>query len=65
MPRNFLEFYHLNVNRCVVCEAPANVIAVHSQAKTVPDCPNEWEGLWIGYSFVMVSVHAPDNAICS
>jgi hypothetical protein len=39
-----------------VCEAPANVIAVHSQSLGVPDCPQGWSGLWIGYSFVMVSV---------
>jgi hypothetical protein len=38
-----------------VCEAPANVIAVHSQSLGVPDCPQGWSGLWIGYSFVMVS----------
>jgi len=37
----------------VVCEAPANVIAVHSQSVVVPDCPRGWRGLWIGYSFVM------------
>lgn len=42
------------ISRCVVCEAPANVIAVHSQSLTIPDCPNGWESLWIGYSFVMV-----------
>ena len=40
--------------RCVVCEAPSNVIAVHSQSISVPECPNGWSGLWIGYSFVMV-----------
>lgn len=39
-----------------MCEAPANVIAVHSQSLGVPDCPQGWSGLWIGYSFVMVSV---------
>lgn len=44
------------ISRCVVCEAPANVIAVHSQTIEVPDCPNGWEGLWIGYSFLMVSI---------
>lgn len=44
------------VSRCVVCEAPSNVIAVHSQTVNVPDCPGGWEGLWIGYSFVMVGV---------
>jgi collagen type IV alpha len=42
------------ISRCVVCEVPTNVIAVHSQTLSVPDCPNGWEGLWIGYSFLMV-----------
>lgn len=41
--------------RCVVCEVPANVIAVHSQSISIPECPAGWTGLWIGYSFVMVS----------
>jgi len=41
------------ISRCVVCEAPSNVIAVHSQSINVPDCPAGWDGLWIGYSFVM------------
>lgn len=41
--------------RCVVCEVPANVIAVHSQTIGIPDCPAGWTGLWIGYSFLMVS----------
>jgi hypothetical protein len=36
-----------------VCEAAANVIAVHSQSQQVPDCPRGWKGLWIGYSFAM------------
>ncbi len=40
--------------RCVVCEAPTNVIAVHSQTQTVPECPRGWSGLWTGFSFVMV-----------
>lgn len=43
------------ISRCVVCEAPANVIAVHSQSEAYPECPNGWSGLWVGYSFVMVS----------
>lgn len=42
------------ISRCVVCEVPSNVIAVHSQTLQVPTCPNGWEGLWIGYSFLMV-----------
>jgi len=42
------------ISRCAVCEAPNNVLAVHSQTLSIPDCPNGWNGLWIGYSFVMV-----------
>ena len=42
------------VFRCVVCEAPANVIAVHSQSLNIPECPAGWDGLWIGFSFAMV-----------
>ena len=48
------EFNHLAL-RCVVCETKANVLAVHSQDMNVPECPRNWEGLWIGYSFAMVS----------
>lgn len=43
------------ISRCVVCEVPSNVIAVHSQSLQIPECPNGWEGLWIGYTFLMVS----------
>lgn len=32
------------------------VIAVHSQTLEIPDCPDGWESLWIGYSFIMVRV---------
>jgi integrin beta 8 len=41
------------VSRCTVCEAPANVMAMHSQTSQIPDCPRGWKGLWIGYSFAM------------
>ena len=43
------------ISRCVVCDAPANVIAIHSQTLVIPDCPTGWSSLWIGYSFAMVS----------
>lgn len=43
------------ISRCVVCEVPSNVIAVHSQSLQIPECPYGWEGLWIGYTFLMVS----------
>lgn len=46
----------LTLSRCAVCEAPAMVMAVHSQTIQIPPCPNGWSSLWIGYSFVMVSV---------
>jgi len=41
------------ISRCVVCEVPSNVIAVHSQSLQIPECPGGWEGLWIGYTFLM------------
>uniref|UniRef100_A0A8C7ECZ5 Collagen type IV alpha 1 chain n=1 Tax=Nothoprocta perdicaria TaxID=30464 RepID=A0A8C7ECZ5_NOTPE len=41
------------ISRCAVCEAPAMVIAVHSQTIQIPQCPEGWSSLWIGYSFVM------------
>lgn len=44
------------ISRCVVCDAPANVIAVHSQTLQIPECPIGWSGMWIGYSFAMVSL---------
>lgn len=41
------------ISRCSVCEAPANVLAVHSQSIQIPNCPAGWSSLWIGYSFAM------------
>lgn len=41
------------ISRCSVCEAPAMVIALHSQTIQVPTCPRNWDLLWIGYSFMM------------
>ncbi|MGH0168040.1 UNVERIFIED_CONTAM: hypothetical protein FKN15_071097 [Acipenser sinensis] len=41
------------ISRCSVCEAPAMVIAVHSQTIQIPSCPQGWSSLWIGYSFMM------------
>jgi len=41
------------ISRCVVCETESNVIAVHSQDMNIPDCPANWESLWLGYSFAM------------
>lgn len=41
------------ISRCVVCEAPAMSLSVHSQTMQVPNCPNGWEQIIIGYSFAM------------
>lgn len=51
------------VTRCAVCEAPAMVIAVHSQTIQIPSCPSSWDTLWIGYSFMMVGcdIHAHNH----
>jgi integrin beta 8 len=40
------------ISRCSVCEAPANVLAVHSQTDEVPDCPAGYRSMWFGYSFL-------------
>lgn len=47
-----------HVSRCSVCTAPSEVIAIHSQESTVPNCYQGWTSLWDGYSFVQVSVTA-------
>ncbi|XP_013925870.1 PREDICTED: collagen alpha-6(IV) chain-like, partial [Thamnophis sirtalis] len=41
------------ISRCSVCEAPSQAVAVHSQDITIPQCPEGWRSLWIGYSFLM------------
>ena len=41
--------------RCVVCETTTRVIALHSQSMSIPECPRNWEEMWTGYSYYMVS----------
>jgi len=41
------------ISRCSVCEAESKVMAVHSQDEEIPECPSNWDSLWVGYSFVM------------
>lgn len=43
------------VSRCSVCDVPGSVLALHSQAVEVPQCPTGWFSLWSGYSFLGVS----------
>lgn len=45
-----------HISRCVVCETVSPAVAFHSQNDTVPACPPGWRSLWVGYSFVLVSV---------
>ena len=42
------------ISKCAVCETPTKVLALHSQTMNVPDCPENWDYMWEGYSFVMV-----------
>ncbi len=36
-----------------MCEARANVLAIHSQTDEYPGCPYGWDALWRGFSFAM------------
>lgn len=49
--------HQIKIFRCQVCETPTKTIAIHSQGNDVPSCPNGWEDLWTGYSFLMVSTY--------
>jgi len=44
-----------HLSRCVVCESPTPVFAIHSQSQRVPTCPEGYDLLWTGYSFVFTS----------
>merc|ERR1711988_52102 len=41
------------ISRCSVCETESKVMAVHSRDEQIPECPANWDSLWMGYSFVM------------
>lgn len=43
------------ISRCSVCETDRPIMAIHSQSEQVPNCPRDWETMWIGFSFLMVS----------
>uniref|UniRef100_A0A1I8A8U3 Collagen IV NC1 domain-containing protein n=1 Tax=Steinernema glaseri TaxID=37863 RepID=A0A1I8A8U3_9BILA len=43
------------ISRCVVCESPTPVLAVHSQDTAVPECPRGWHPVYPGYSFMMAT----------
>lgn len=56
-----------HISRCSVCETPGPVIAVHSQDQSLPSCPTGWQGLWDGYSFIMVRLvfFVYDSILCN
>jgi len=41
------------VSRCSVCETPTQIISLHSQSMDIPDCPEGWQEMWVGFSFLM------------
>jgi integrin beta 8 len=49
------------ISKCSVCEAKSNVIAVHSQTNTVPECPNGYRSMWLGYSFLAHTSEGADG----
>lgn len=52
------------VARCVICEAPTQAYAFHSQTSNLDDvhCPENWIELWNGFSFFMVRFKASREA---
>lgn len=48
----------MSISRCAVCEAEtSSFLVLHTQRhSSIPtQCPNKWNPLWIGFSFLMVS----------
>ena len=43
-----------HISRCVVCQAPAPLLTLHSQTSKPEPCPQGWDQVWQGYSFLMV-----------
>merc|ERR1711935_606788 len=41
------------ISRCTVCKSPSVVLAIHSFTNIDPTCPEKWDELWLGYTFVM------------
>lgn len=62
IPANDIQNY---ISRCSVCETRTRIIAVHSQSMKLPDCPVDWEELWTGYSYLMVSLSTKIQTFCN
>lgn len=44
------------VARCSVCGAEASMLAVHSGSTQLPPCPDAWESMWTGFTYVVGTV---------
>lgn len=40
------------VARCSVCEMEAEVLAVHSGITALPPCPEAWDSVWTGFTYL-------------
>lgn len=45
------------ISRCTVCETTKPVLAIHSQSVEGLKCPNGWDDLWTGYSYLTVAIY--------
>ena len=43
------------ISRCAVCSGTQYSMARHSYSNEIPECPANWERLWAGYSYLMVT----------
>ncbi|VEL16627.1 unnamed protein product [Protopolystoma xenopodis] len=55
MPLDVSKVKH-RIARCAICESPSQPFAFHAQANQLEEaqCPQGWNELWHGFSFVMV-----------
>ena len=44
------------VSRCAVCEVESSVLTHHSLTTKLPECPEGWESLWVGFTFTKLDV---------
>ena len=44
------------VSRCSVCLLTSSILTLHSMTSESPSCPQGWNILWDGYSFISVSI---------
>ena len=44
------------VARCSVCETERSLLTVHSGSTQLPQCPQGWESVWTGFSYITAGV---------